>query len=94
VGEAADAAMVAGIQELAHQDPAVRQIRSPLTMQFGPNEILLTMDVEFRDDLNTTQLARAVDRLVKNIRGKYPAIRRIYIESELIGKQIEQASNA
>ncbi|MGH7445148.1 MAG: cation diffusion facilitator family transporter, partial [Longimicrobiales bacterium] len=48
VGEGADPQTLANVKALAEADPAVERIQSPLTMHFGPNTVLLTMDVRFR----------------------------------------------
>jgi cation diffusion facilitator family transporter len=82
MGESADAQVVQRIQELAQDDPAVVRVRRPLTMYFGPREVLLNLDVEFRPDLSAQEVTEAVDRLESKIRSEEPVIKRIFIESE------------
>lgn len=84
VGEGADPAVLRQIRHLAEADPAVERIRSPLTMHFGPDTVLLTMDVQFRQGLSGIEVEQAVDRMEKSIRDSHPSIRRIFIEAESI----------
>jgi len=82
IGETADPAVVAGIREVTNEDPDVAIAGEPLTMHFGPNDILLNLDVRFRPGLSSEQIMSVVDRLERAIRGRYPEIRRIFIEAE------------
>lgn len=82
VGETAERKTVEGIRELVLSHPAVEQMRPPLTMHFGPNEILLSLDVQFRSDQHTAGLVKAIDEIESNIRNNYPDIRQIFIEVE------------
>lgn len=84
VGESANPKIVAGIRSLSEADPAVHRITRALTMQLGPAEILLTMEIQFRAGLSAEQIQAAIDRLEKAIRTRFPDIRRIFIESESI----------
>ncbi len=94
LGESADAQMVDSIQQLAAENDAVERVFRPLTMHFGPQEILLNLDIEFRAHLGAEELAHAVDRLEKAIREKHPEVRRIFIEAEAFrgaqGKRLQQ----
>ncbi len=62
-------------------DPAVLRVINPLTMHFGPNTMLLTMDIEFDGKLSAAKVKEAVDRLERSIKNQYPAIKYIYIEA-------------
>jgi cation diffusion facilitator family transporter len=82
LGESAGTAEVESIRALAEGDPAVERVRQPLTMHFGPKEILLNLDIQFRKDLTAAELESAVDRLEKKIRDKHPDVKHIFIEAE------------
>ena len=91
IGEGAPAIMLTTIEELARRDPAVVRIRRPYTMYFGPHTILLTMDVDFEDRLSAGEIERAVDRIEKSIRDRYPDIKHIFIESESLSRRQDAA---
>lgn len=82
IGETADAPIVESIRETAESDPDVLFAGRPLTMHFGPQDVLLNLDLQFRDGLSSEQIVRAVDRIEGRIRSEHPEVRRIYIETE------------
>ncbi|HYQ91962.1 MAG TPA: cation transporter dimerization domain-containing protein, partial [Candidatus Competibacteraceae bacterium] len=84
VGESTDPDVIRHIHALARADPAVEAVRAPLTMHFGPEQVLLTMDIQFRPELSAHEVESAIDRLEKTIRATYPRIKRIYIEAEAV----------
>lgn len=86
VGETADQKTIDGIREVVLSHPAVENMRNPLTMHFGPDEILLNLDVQFRSDLKAADLVKVVDELETKIHDKFPGIRQIFIETESLKK--------
>jgi cation diffusion facilitator family transporter len=86
IGEGVDKQMLDKIRRLAESDPAVVRAGGPLTMYFGPNSILVALDVEFQNGLSAGEVTAAVDRLEKSIRTEYPAVKRIFIEAESLSK--------
>jgi cation diffusion facilitator family transporter len=82
LGESADADIVQEIRKLAESDPAVLRVSRPLTMHFGPDQVLLNLDIEFRPELSAAEVTAAVDRVEARIRTARPNIRRIFIEAE------------
>ena len=79
LGEAAGAPVREGIEKVLREDPAVERAGGVLTMHFGPDEILLNVDVQFRRDLDASELEAAVDRLESRIREGYPKVKRIFL---------------
>lgn len=84
IGEGANARVLAAITRVAREDRAVVAVRRPVTIYFGPGNALLAMDVEFRSDLTTADIASAVDRLEERIRHDEPDVKHIYIEAEAL----------
>ena len=82
LGESADRQKVEHIRSLAQADTGVVRAGIPMTMHFGPNDVLLNLDVQFRANLSGVELAASVDRLEKRIRHAHPEIKRIFIEAE------------
>jgi cation diffusion facilitator family transporter len=81
LGESASPAIVEDIGRIVASDPRVRAVRPPLTMQLGPSDILLNLDVEFRDDITAKDHLEAIYSMEDAIRRKHPAVQRIYIEA-------------
>jgi cation diffusion facilitator family transporter len=84
IGESADPEMIAGIREIVEGDDAVAHCGPPLTMHLAPDDILLNLDIHFRDDLPAEAIIESVDRLEHRIRSKYKEIRRIFLEAEYL----------
>ena len=82
VGTGVDAATLASLERIARAAPQVREIRSPLTMYLGPNDVIMALDVDFADDLSSTQVAAAVEHLQDAIRKEHPEVQRIFIEAK------------
>jgi cation diffusion facilitator family transporter len=82
VGETASPKTVEGIRKLVLGHPAVENMRRPMTMHFGPNEILLSLDVQFQPQLQASKIVKVIDELEMQIHEKYPTISQIFIEVE------------
>ena len=52
-------------------------------MHLGPDEFLVVADVRFRDDLDTEDIARTIDRVEAAIREAEAGAVRIYVEPEI-----------
>jgi cation diffusion facilitator family transporter len=69
------------IRRLVLSHPRVRGVGSPLSMYIGPDEVLLTLDVEFGHELTTDEIAEAAREIRSNIQRRYSKITRIYVEA-------------
>lgn len=83
-GEAADPEMQRSIRGILESDCDVTSVNPPLTMYFGPDTVLLAVEIAFRNTLNAAEVACAVDRLESAVRQKHPKVKRIFIEAESI----------
>jgi len=94
IGEGANAETVASIKKITHDDPAVEKVIKVLTLHFGPQEILLNLEIKFVDDLETTELAIAIERLEKSLHSQHSEIKNIFIEAKsLTAKRKSLISN-
>jgi len=84
LGEAVRPEVAESVRALAAADPDVANLRRPLTMHLSPYEVLLNLDVQFREGISAAEVVRAVDRLEQSIRKAHPEMRRIFIEAENI----------
>ena len=82
IGEGVDPQTLASIRALAGAEPAVAEVRKALTMHFGPQEVLLTLDIRFQKELTTVEIAAAIDELEEKIRARHPEIKYIFIEAK------------
>ncbi|MFL6306161.1 MAG: cation diffusion facilitator family transporter [Candidatus Sulfotelmatobacter sp.] len=82
VGERTNRARIVRLKEIICADPAVEQVGDLLTMQLGPEEVLLTVNIQFRRKLTLEQLESAIERIEARIRREQPSVQRIFIEAE------------
>jgi cation diffusion facilitator family transporter len=83
IGEGVDPQSRAEIERAIEEVDGVDGLIELLTMHLGPDEVLVTADVRFRDDLSTEEIARTVDRVEEAIREVAPEATRIYVEPEI-----------
>jgi cation diffusion facilitator family transporter len=82
VGEGADLPMLRTIRALAEAEHGVEVAGYPLTMYFGPNSILLTLNIRFAATLDRDGIQSCVDRVEAAVRARFPQVHQIYIEAE------------
>jgi len=82
VGEGVNAATLKELQQAARHTPGVVQVRQPLTMYLGPDEVILALDVDFEDQLTATEVERAVVAVQDAVRASHPEFKRIFIEAK------------
>ncbi len=82
VGERTNRSRLRRLEQILRQDPCVEDVGDLLTMQLGPDEVLLTVAIRFRRGLDIQQLESAIDRIETLIRRQEPAVVRIFIEAE------------
>jgi divalent metal cation (Fe/Co/Zn/Cd) transporter len=82
VGERTNRSTIKRARRVIETDPAVRGVGDLLTMQLGPEQVLLAVDIKFRSDLDVEHLEAAIDRIETNIRRQEPTVVRIYLEAD------------
>lgn len=93
LGESALPYIVKGVAQIVAEDDNISSAGRPMTMHFGPNEILLALDVNFSRGLSATEVEKTIATLEKRISQQYPAINRIYIEAKGISENREEKKN-
>jgi cation diffusion facilitator family transporter len=92
IGEAASDEMIRRIQEVARIDDRIEQIGDPLTIYLGPHDIVLALSVQFRKDLEASELAKTIDQMESAIRRTAPDVNRIFVEAESVVHARKQRS--
>ena len=83
LGEAVDPQVRERIETAIGGVDGVEGLIELLSMHLGPDEFLVVADVRFRDDLDTEDIARAIDAVEEAIREAAPGAVRIYVEPEI-----------
>jgi cation diffusion facilitator family transporter len=81
VGESGTRELLDDVRRLSREDPTVIRVGDALSMQLGPDEVLLNLDVEFNPDVSGRDLPGAIQRLEGRIRAAHPEVTRVFIEA-------------
>ena len=93
IGEGVDRESLRHLRTVVEKDEAVEHVNRLLTMHFGPHEVMLTLEVKFRDDLSMVEVRNTIGRLQKSVQQEYPDITRIYFASESIAQDQRQSDS-
>jgi cation diffusion facilitator family transporter len=78
-GEAALPSTIEAACKILTDDPRVDVVCEVLSMQLGPQEILMAATLDFRDDLTGPELEEATDELTAKLQSADPAITRLFL---------------
>ena len=56
-------------------------------MHQSPEEIILALEIHFKDELHSNQLEESVERLEQKIKSAYPEVKSIFIETKGISRK-------
>ncbi len=75
------------IMDIIDADPSVQVVHPPITLHFGPQDLLLALDVEFSDELTADDMEDAVRRIETKLRAEVPILSRIFIEAKAVQRK-------
>ncbi|RLD50664.1 MAG: cation transporter, partial [Bacteroidetes bacterium] len=84
IGEGLPESDIRKINAILSKDEDVSAFKRPLTLFFGPDEVLVNLNVNFKDDLVSDEIEQIVDRIENEIKKSIPSVNRIFIEAETI----------
>jgi cation diffusion facilitator family transporter len=85
VGESADPRTVEDVRRVAGADPAVARVGRALTVHFGPDTVVVNVELEFRRDLRSADLAQAIGRIEGALQRSHPDLKYIFVEGRALG---------
>ena len=80
IGEAADSKVVKSIGDLFEGHPSIDNINEVLTMHFGPDDILLNLSLDFKNDIPAGEVENTISIFEQKIKQMHPDIKRVFIE--------------
>jgi cation diffusion facilitator family transporter len=84
VGEGVEPVVLAAMRAMVSADESVRAVGAIRTIYLGPSDLLVNLDVAFREDLNSAGIHDAITRIETGLKSAYPETRRVYIEVETL----------
>ena len=82
IGESADPIVINDIKKIIKSNPTISEIQNILTMHVGPNDVLVTLYVDFYDDISSQMVEQAIADLELSIKKMHPEIEWIYIAAK------------
>ena len=81
LGESADPRVIASVEKIMREHPSVRDWTLPQTMHFGPESILLVIEVDMLDTMELLDAENTMEEIRTEIKQKQPTITQVYIQS-------------
>jgi|HubBroStandDraft_2_1064218.scaffolds.fasta_scaffold25242_2 cation diffusion facilitator family transporter len=87
VGETAPFKDVERMKQLLQNDPSVERVGDVLTMQLGPEDVLLNVEIEFQRDSCVDDLVKTIARLEKRVQAEFPEVHRLFVEVARLSRE-------
>lgn len=81
IGEGIQPETARAIRGIALGQPKVRDAGRVLSMYIGPDDVLVTMDLDFDEGTEAADAAAAIAAVERQVRERYPMIKRLFIEA-------------
>jgi len=80
IGEAADPELVRGVLAIVGEMRGIDHVNELRTMHMAPEDVLLALSLDFRDDLDAGTVEDTIHAIETRIKARYPEVRRLFIE--------------
>lgn len=80
VGRSVPERLRVGIEQELGRLPTVRRVRTLLTMQLGPDDILVAAKVDFTDEATAADIERCADEAERRLTDRYPTVRYVFLD--------------
>ena len=82
IGEPADKHLTESLLALASGVPGVVRMNSALTSHLSPDQIVVSLSLEFEDQLRVPEIEAAVRDIEQRVRGQFPEITALFIKPQ------------
>lgn len=84
IGEAASPATIKEVRKIVAEQPGIKEVNELLTLHIGATDVLLTISVDFADNLSANEVEAAISSMETRIKSARPQITRVFIEAQSI----------
>jgi divalent metal cation (Fe/Co/Zn/Cd) transporter len=81
IGEGIRPETARALRDIALAQPGMRNVGRVLSMYVGPDDALVTMDLDFDVETKTSDASLTMVEVERRVRERFPMIRRLFIES-------------
>ncbi|WP_460593920.1 cation diffusion facilitator family transporter [Geomonas sp. Red276] len=82
VGEAASREVVQLIREIVQHGEHVEHVNEVLTLHMGPEFIVVTISLDFNDEVSAGEIERTVPLLEREIKERVPEVKKVFVEAQ------------
>jgi cation diffusion facilitator family transporter len=87
IGERTRSATIRKVERILRDEPSIEKIGELLTMQLGPEQVLLTAGVRFQRELDVEHLEKAIIKIENRIRSEEPRIEQIFLQPDPLDRR-------
>ncbi len=84
IGEGVGGATLSALRAIVEQEATVARVARLTSAYLGPDEIVLAIELRFRDGTTLAGVRESLARIKASIRDRYPRIQRIFIDTASI----------
>jgi divalent metal cation (Fe/Co/Zn/Cd) transporter len=75
------------VERILRDEPSIDKVGELLTMQLGPEQVLLTADIWFRRKLDVEELEKIIDKIKSRIQSEEPRIGQIFLQPDALHRR-------
>ncbi|MEP6789884.1 MAG: cation diffusion facilitator family transporter [Ramlibacter sp.] len=93
IGERADHALGEAILRIANAQEAVVNANGVITLQLAPDQVVVTLSLEFEDELRTPAIEAAVVKIENELRAAHPEVVAFFVKPQTRGRYREMLAS-
>ncbi|MAR56262.1 MAG: cation transporter [Rickettsiales bacterium] len=93
IGESADPATLKVIKEKLASTPGIDHVNECLSMHMGPQDILLTISLDFSDGLSSAEVETLIGKIDREVKTTWPSVKRLFIEAQSMADHAASTAN-
>ncbi len=82
IGEGVEPEVRRGILQILEEQSGIIRVNELRSMHLGPEEVLLTISVDFAGGLSADQVEATISMMERGIKARYPDVKRLFIEAQ------------
>jgi divalent metal cation (Fe/Co/Zn/Cd) transporter len=86
VGERTRSSTIRKVERILDGEPSIQKVGELLTMQLGPEQVLLTANIRFQRELDVEQLEQVIHEIETRIRSEEPRIGQIFLQPDPLNR--------
>lgn len=75
------------IQHTVRGWPGIARLGEFVTLQIGPDAVLVTLSLDFEDRLGSADVERTVSNIERELQGRHSQIARLFVEAQSLGRR-------